>query len=403
MRGRLGVLLVALSLGACAGTSAPASQSAEPAATVANRPSADVASAAPAVAFHGSVPTYRGDPARTGVMPGPGPVGTPQIAWQFQASAPFGSSPVVVEGTVYAVSGDGIVHAIELESGHERWNVSLGAEASASPLVAGGQLIAADGQGTIHALNLPDGSAGWTFHADGPISGSPAVIGDRIVAAAQSGTVYALDPATGTVVWQASVGGEVTRSVAGGDGSIYLGLGADLVAVSASDGSILWRSTIGGGGSVGTPTLAGGSVYASTGLDSDTDADHGVACVDAKTGKLGWRYTSDTKAQVYTPAVAGGRAYIVGHDHRIVSLDAASGKVGWSVERSSELEALPAVVGNAVYIVGNDGPVEAIDATTGTSIWSVPIKGVPYAPSVVDGYLLVGTDLGTLYAIAGAG
>ena len=92
----------------------------------------------------------------------------------------------------------------------------------------------------------------------------------------------------------------------------------------------------------------------------------------------------------------------MGHDHRIVSLDAASGKVGWSVERSSEIEALPAVVGNTVYIVGNDGPVEAIDATTGASIWSVPIKGVPYAPSVVDGYLLVGTDIGTLYAIAGA-
>ena len=47
--------------------------------------------------------------------------------------------------------------------------------------------------------------------------------------------------------------------------------------------------------------------------------------------------------------------------------------------------------------------VFAVDTATGTSLWSIAIKGVPYAPPVVDGYLLVGTDLGTLYAIAGAG
>jgi outer membrane protein assembly factor BamB len=401
---RLGVLLITLSLGACAGqpvVGSPAGSAAQPAASQSTGPAA-VAST-PAVAFHGTVQTYRGDAARTGVMPGPGPVGTPRIAWQFQAGGSFGSSPVVVDGTVYAVSGDGVVHAVDLGSGKERWNVRLGAEASASPLVVGQQLVAADGAGTIHALALADGSAAWTFRADGPISGSPDLIGDHVIAATHSGTVYALDPSTGAVAWQASVGGEVTRSVSGGEGSIYLGLGADLVAVSASDGSIRWRSTVGGGGAVGTPTLAGGNVFASTGLDSDAEADHGVACVDAKTGKLGWRYASETKAQVYTPAIAGGRAYVVGHDRRLVALDATSGKVAWSVERSSELEALPAVVGNAVYIVGNDGPVEAVDATTGKSIWSVPIKGVPYAPAVVDGYLLVGTDIGTLYAIAGAG
>ena len=70
-------------------------------------------------------------------------------------------------------------------------------------------------------------------------------------------------------------------------------------------------------------------------------------------------------------------------------------------ERPSELEALAAVVADVIYIVGSEGPAEAIDADSGEAIWSVPIKGVPFAPAVVDGYLLVGTNVGLLYAIGG--
>ena len=65
------------------------------------------------------------------------------------------------------------------------------------------------------------------------------------------------------------------------------------------------------------------------------------------------------------------------------------------------VEALPAIVGDVLYLVGNDGPATAIDTATGKALWTVPVKGVPYAPAVVDGYLLVGTDIGNLYAIGG--
>jgi outer membrane protein assembly factor BamB len=396
MRLRLGVLLLAASLAGCAGQAAPRG-------SVAGSDSAATGSAGPATSsFNGSVATYRGDPARTGVMRGPGPSGSPTIAWQFRAAGPFQSSPAVVDGVVYAVSGDGVVHALDLSSGQERWNANLGAEASASLLVVGKLVIAADEEGIIHALSLADGTATWTLRTDGPISGSPAVVDDRIVAATQKGTVYSFDAASGRIAWQTAAGGEISRSVATADGTIYVGLGGEIVAISASEGSLLWRATVAADGAVGTPTVAGGVVFAATGLDADDAAAHAVGTVDAGTGKLGWRYASPTNAQIYTPAIAGGRAYVVGHDRLVVALDVASGDVVWSVERPSEIEALPAIVGNVVYVVGNDGPVEAIDATTGAPLWSVPIKGIPYAPTVVDGYLIVGTDVGTLYAIGGS-
>src|SRR6266581_6683451 len=117
-RGRLGVLLLAASLAACGGPGGPSG------------------SARPTASFHGSVPTYRGDPARTGVMPGPGPSGRPAIAWQFQTPGEP-KQPAIVDGVVYAVSG-GVVHALELGSGHERWKADLGVQGGVIvPLVVG--------------------------------------------------------------------------------------------------------------------------------------------------------------------------------------------------------------------------------------------------------------------------
>ena len=41
-------------------------------------------------------------------------------------------------------------------------------------------------------------------------------------------------------------------------------------------------------------------------------------------------------------------------------------------------------------------------AATGAIRWTVAYRGVPYGPTVVGGYVLVGTDLGTLIAIGGS-
>ncbi len=63
---------------------------------------------------------------------------------------------------------------------------------------------------------------------------------------------------------------------------------------------------------------------------------------------------------------------------------------------------LPSIVGDTVYVIANDGPAAAVDVATGDIRWSVPIQGVPFAPAIAGGYLLVGTNVGHLYAIGGS-
>ena len=194
------------------------------------------------------VPTYRGDAARTGVMPGPGPSGRPDVAWTFQAGAPFKSSPAVVGDAVIAVSTDGVVHALALVSGSTSWTAELGAEVmSASPLVVDGLVVMGDQGGTVHALDLASGVERWRTETDGPIDGAAAAIDGRILVATETGTAFALDPTTGAVAWRQSLPGAVTRSICAADGRGYFATsGGVLVALLASNGSVAWTAQVAG-------------------------------------------------------------------------------------------------------------------------------------------------------------
>ena len=259
--------------------------------------------------------TYRGDSSRTGQMPGPGPA-KPEVRWTFKADGPIGSSPAVVDGTVLVVSGDGVLHSLDLASGHERWNVPLGAEAgAATPLVVGATAIVGDMAGVVHGVDADDGSERWKATADGPISGAAGASSSLVVAATTKGSAFGIDASTGAIAWRASLPGGVSRSVAVDDDIAYLGAaGGHIVAVRVADGSIAWQARVAQSGEGGTPAVADGLVFAATGYHADDPSAAGVSAVDAATQSVRWRYASPNQDDLFTPAVADGRAFVVGHE-----------------------------------------------------------------------------------------
>lgn len=350
----------------------------------------------------GDVTTYRGDAARTGVMAGPGPTGSPEVAWQFQASAPIASSPAVVGETAFLVSNDGAVNALDLKTGAVRWTVSLGATAgSASPLVVDGSLVIGDQTGVVHALDPQTGIKRWATATDGPIDGAAAAVGNLVLTATEAGTAYALDAQTGAVTWKTTLPAGVTRSVTASADTVFVGAEGILVALRLSDGTNLWQSTVATAGACGTPTVVAGLVYDATGIDGNDPAAKGVVAVDASTGEVRWRYASPTADQVYTPAISGGRAYAVSEDGTVVALDAATGNVVWTAPTGAPNEAVAALADGLVYVPTNGRTLVTLDAGTGALRWQAVIVGVPFGPVIAHGMVLVGTTTGVLYAIGG--
>jgi outer membrane protein assembly factor BamB len=363
--------------------------------------------AMPTGGIDADVPSYRGNAARDGVMPGPGPVGNPILAWKVNLPGPVGTSPVTVGGTVFIAVRTGSLVALDLQTGAQRWTSQVSTSALSTPEVAGDLVIVGTGQDGLQAIDAATGTKRWSVAADGAIPGAPAQADGLVVFGTDRGTVVAVDAATGSKAWSRSVDDPVIGSVAIADGSVVVSTdGGDahhgtLVALDLKTGAQRWRTDVGYYGRAGTPAIAGGRVYDSTGLDTSTPGSHHIVTLDLATGALDWAFANATDDPVYTPAVIGDEAYIPGEDHTLTRVATANGSTDWTFAADGVVEVVPAIAGDVVYAASNNGSAFALDRTTGTKLWSRPIRGVPYGPTVAGGLLLVGTDLGIVYAIGG--
>jgi outer membrane protein assembly factor BamB len=127
--------------------------------------------------------------------------------WRVDVSGGFFVEPAIADGAVLVGADDRLL-ALETDDGSERWSVDVhnvnGVAATASTAVAGGS--------SLHAVSLADGSERWTMpypQDDGDGSGSyvtPAIGGDTVYAGTDGfpGQLLALAIESGEEHWTAS-------------------------------------------------------------------------------------------------------------------------------------------------------------------------------------------------------
>ncbi|MER3438793.1 MAG: hypothetical protein C4346_15045, partial [Chloroflexota bacterium] len=93
---------------------------------------------------------FRGNPERTGELPGPGPSGKPVLLWRFETAAPVVVSAAVAHGTVYAGSWDHGLYALDASTGRQRWRFEARAGFFSSPALHAGMVIAGDNAGRLY-------------------------------------------------------------------------------------------------------------------------------------------------------------------------------------------------------------------------------------------------------------
>jgi len=180
------------------------------------------------------VPMFRGGPARTGLMPGPGPDPASGVAerWRFETGDAISSSPAVVDGVVYVAGEDSRLYALDATSGEERWRFATEDWNRSSPAVVAGVVYVGDMGGNLYAVDAASGAERWRFATDGPIESSPAVVNGVVyVGSGQVGNgdddnLYAVDAASGAERWRFAAGGAISSSPAVVDGVVYVGSGA---------------------------------------------------------------------------------------------------------------------------------------------------------------------------------
>ena len=355
--------------------------------------------------------TYHGGPARTGVMLGPGPAGTPRIEWDVSLNGPIGgTTPVVAGGVVFIGDQAGFVSALDEATGSPVWAAhDVGAPINGGMSIADGLLLFGDDNGVIHALDATTGAERWTYLTGGPVHSSAAVVDGVAYFGSLDGHLYALDVTTGLPRWRAAAAtaGPISRSIALAGGLIYAASGGaaatdpgTLGAYDAATGTLRWSVPLEpGNGS--TPTVADGRVFVTGGLDATTAGTHTLHAFDAATGQAAWAapFGAPTGTIILIGAAADGLVFAEGIDGNLYVLDASTGALAWTAPIQAAQGPSAGVVGGTLYVTSRN--IHAIDIATHSELWTIAVAGTPSSPAIVDGRIIVGTSLGRVVSIVG--
>jgi outer membrane protein assembly factor BamB len=304
-----------------------------------------------------------------------------------------GSSPAVVDNTLYVGSDDSRCYALAANSGAVEWSAQTDGLVRSSPAVDDEAVYAGSIEGTLYAFDRTDGTERWTFDTGGTVQWAPALSDGTLYLGNFDRTVFAVDAADGTERWRAQPGGRfVTGAPAVGDGAVFAGANGVLKAFETGDGTERWGHTFGERSKVqSTPAADSERVFVFVG-DS-------LYAFDTATGEEVWAV--HTGQSNVAPAVRDGVVYASAVDRQaeqahVSAFDAAEGTELW---RTPLTEGRRVVVGDgAVYGFHYEAPAVALDPEDGSELWRVGDAAASTTPAVADEYLFFGTDTGQVRA-----
>ncbi len=272
--------------------------------------------------------------------------------------------PVMYGDHIFQLADDGVLSAINKQTGHAFWTRRLGELSAASPAVSSNTVyvtILASGHhaspGRVVALNYRTGAIRWFRSLSSPTESSPLLDGGRIFFGSQSGIVYALNAHDGRVLWTYRAPGAVKASPTLSGGVLYFGdYSGHVQAISEQTGRRLWLS-----GSEGA-LFGSGTFYS-------------------------------------TAAVVYGRVFLGNTDGRIYAYDAFSGRLDWAVQTGAYVYASPAVtnapgLGPTIYLGSYSGTFYAVNARSGQISWQFNAHGRISGSATIIGRIVYFADLG---------
>jgi outer membrane protein assembly factor BamB len=283
------------------------------------------------------------------------------------------------------------------------WSAGIGDSAeflrlALRPSSDGTVVYAAAHDGVIAAINAETGRRVWTRKTKLPLSAGPGTDGKLVVAGSNDGDVIAVEAETGAERWRVRVTSEVLSAPAVAEDRVFLRtVNGKLSALSAVDGSQIWsiqqsmpRLSVRG---ASAPVIARGKVISGfdNGKVSAFAADDGAVLwdvlLDPPSGRTEIERLADINSDVQA---AGGDVYAVGYQGRLGSIVLDSGQLLWSQELSSHSGLC--VDNNNIYVTDQHSEVIALSRASGREIWRSKLvrNRDATAPAAYQGSIIVG-------------
>jgi outer membrane protein assembly factor BamB len=203
------------------------------------------------------------------------------------------SSPIVLNGTLYAGMGDGM-YALDANTGKMKWKFSSGGPVHNTAVADDRHIYFGSFDGNVYAVELNTGKQLWKFKTvghfyfpKGEVQGSPTLVNNTVVIGARDYNVYAINRERGFAHWNKAFTKGWVLSNTCKDSVLYMA-GADERMLAAIDSRTLaekWKRTV----ELlvfGRPAFNGNLMYVGTTIGKL----HGI---DIATGSDKWIFTTD--------------------------------------------------------------------------------------------------------------
>ncbi|HIF01474.1 MAG: PQQ-binding-like beta-propeller repeat protein [Fuerstiella sp.] len=298
------------------------------------------------------------------------------------------ATPTVHNGVVYSFSGEGILTALQANSGDVVWSVNTPKQLkgrpaeygiASSPLIAGGSVVVQVGapNGTVVAFDLKTGDQKWTAGQGTSGYSSPALLtlaGKQQVVAFVGAAVLGIDPANGDQLWRYPYGTDYDCNIAT---PLLIDDASVLISSGENHGSTILKILKNGAqfraapswSSLGkksvlraewqTPALADGHLFALDNLGSAGPITN-LVCVRIADGEQVWAKTRFGKSNL---TLADGKLFISTMKGELIIVKAST--VDFTeTARASVLEKMTRqapVISNGLLYLRDDREVVCLD------------------------------------------
>jgi outer membrane protein assembly factor BamB len=278
------------------------------------------------------------------------------------------SSPLVIDGHVVTLGASGILTCINADTGKQEWQKNEFPKdvpqffVGMSPIAVDGMVIAHLGgpnNAAIEAFDLKTGDIKWKWTGDGPAYSSPVLMtvdGVKQVVTQTQANVVALSAADGKLLWQipfavSGMGYNAATPIVDGTTVIYTGQARGTTAVKvekkgdAFTTTQLWKNaTV--GTQFNTPVLKDGFLY---GMSDRAN----LFCINAATGETAWTDTVRRGGNYCGIVDAGSTLIALPNTGELIAYKPNSKtyeEIGKTKVGSVNTFAFPVVDGNKIYV-----------------------------------------------------
>jgi outer membrane protein assembly factor BamB len=330
------------------------------------------------------------------------------------------ASPVVADGRIYTLDGEGGVDALDVATGRPIWRDQFAPRRGRDTEAYGGGIAYADGTlyltsgfRFVAAVDGRTGDVKWRNDTVVPVHGAPNVADGKLYAVDVNDQLMAFDTSNGHMLWTYQALQEPARMLEASSpaisGQVVVSpfASGEVVALSTLNGQQLWNDTLSETNRnnalseirdiAGRPVIYRGDVIA--GSHSGV-----LAAIDLHTGQRRWSAPIST---ISTPWPAGDVVYATDQAGKIVCLSRDSGQVYWirdlnagAKKKQRAIYSGPVLAANRLLVVNNLGSLVALNPKTGARETTLRLGAPAFLnPIGVNGTLYVLTLSGDLIAI----